>query len=182
MLDNPSAVWPSRRIAPSSHFRPLAITILTSLLSVGCGQTAVPVQSLAPAGSGGNDRPAGRTWDQWQADPARLEADLRRATEALHWAVLRLDRRPAALELDEEPPPPEISLQSAIAWRLRALLPDGREAHVVAWEAQPGQVAVSALVGHFGDAALEKRFIDELRRTLAGPAQRVRHDKFLLPD
>ena len=118
---------------------------------------------------------------RWRGDPERLKVDLRRAIEALHWAVVSLDRRPAALELDDLRQPPIEDVLGAVAWRLVALLPDGRSAHVVAWTPRIQHVAVAVRVGYFGDEAKERRFIAQLRRTLAGSPHRVRHDTFVLP-
>jgi len=122
-----------------------------------------------------------RTLVRLRADPDRLETDLCRATVKLQWAVMSLDRRPAALEMGSLDHPPTSELLSAMAWRLVALLPDGRTAEVIAWSPRSGWVEVVARVGYFGNEAFEQRFIAMLRDTLAGPPQRVRSHKLVLP-
>jgi len=119
----------------------------------------------------------GWTQQTWEADPRRLETDLGRCVEGLHWAAVAIEQRPAALELDRS----GRELASTMVWKLRALTPDGRQAQLIAWSAEGRRIEARALVGRFGDEEKQQWLLDELQKVMAGPALRARHDKFSLP-
>lgn len=120
------------------------------------------------------------TSDRWVADDGRLAADLSRAIEAVHWAPIRVVMRPAVLGMADTAMDDDVRA-GAMVWHADALMPDGREVRIMAWPAQPRQVAVAVRVGRFGDAAQERQFIDALRKVLDGPSKRIRRNKFVLP-
>jgi len=146
-----------------------------------CAGACVP-SGKSPSAAHGDllSPPAEWSSGRWNADNSRLGDDLPRAIEAVHWAVIRMALRPAALEVPEESLDDQ-GRATAMVWRADALMPDGREARIVAWTPDPQQVAVAVRVGSFGDAAEEQRFVDALREVLDGPPKRKRRDKFVLP-
>lgn len=99
---------------------------------------------------------------RWAAEPERTAIEARMAIREAHWAFLQTEQP------EGEPP------------RLRALLPDGREATILTL-AQPGGVAVLVQVGRTGDAGAEAAYLEALDGLLKGPPSRPRAGKFRLP-
>lgn len=89
-----------------------------------------------------------------------------RAIQRSHWGVVRVD-------VEREP---------VVDVHAEALLPDGRTAWVRAWGADAATVNATVSVGRFGDADLERAYLQTLRDTLAGKPKPYRNWKYSLPE
>lgn len=153
--------------------------LLPLLLLAGCAaaapQTRQGAVNAGPADGGGGiaggmaeGDSGGSPWKGteagWSANPARLEADIRRALRDLSWGRLSI-----------------LATEAPLAVQAAALLPDGRRADIRARATDASAVAVTVRVGLFGDEALERRFIKALARRLAGKPARTRGGSFELP-
>ncbi len=158
------------------------MTLLACTAMVGCGGGSVaPLARGAPQTTSGDafklDDPATQT--TFAADATRLPDDVRRAAEALEWGVLGYYVDPKRKRYEPK------------TWRgvvyMRALLPNGRRAKIIASSADaegrssPQHVTLRLRVGSFGISSTEQRYVDSLRKVLAGRAMPVRGIEFDLP-
>ena len=141
--------------------RGLALALLFGL--VGCQMPQIePTNHLTGPGL---DRPLpDASMASWPAAFDRLIYDIPRAIKRLHWGMLTVRQDPDA---------PVI--------RATALLPDGREATLFAWEPRQGLITVALRVGHFGDRRQERACIAAVRAVLRGKPSRRHRQGFQLP-
>ena len=173
-----------RRFPNRLNLHVLPATTVCALIGVlaGCGAS----DKHGPAGASGStsvaatDGPlqlavgearteilAGEVW--------RLPQDIERAAIDMEWGRL-------SYEIDPKQPRYEPKTWSGVV-RMHALLPDDRRAVVVARSAagDPNQVEVRIRVGHFGNEAQERLFIEALQKTLNKRPKPVRGWGFELP-
>lgn len=98
----------------------------------------------------------------WEADPARLEADVRRAIDKCAWGQRSLTVTDGVVTA-------------------RASLPIERQAEIVAWPVDDAHVTVVIRVGHFGHRPSEVRFLSVLAKVMAGDPAPQRGGGFELP-
>lgn len=138
-------------------------------LSWGCVKPAIDVRPTDRLVAPGFDEPLPKaSRAEWDAPAQRLVDDLPRAVRRHYWGIERFDK-PAKNAPDQ-------------TYRLRALLADGRTAHITAWAVHEQRVAVVVRVGPFGDPALERGFIDELAATFRDKPMPKRNWKYELPE
>lgn len=160
--------------------------LLMGLLAAGCSAAGPKGEAgedeSSPWGAGAAAERAGESLEV-TASVRRLRQEAARSFAAMEWAVLRIEGgevgADAADLLDGS------SEGQGPALRAWALLADGRTAAVVgrlgqrvAGEDAIGgnnyRISVYCRVGRFGDAALERSFLDELAKKLRGKPQRQR--------
>jgi hypothetical protein len=103
-------------------------------------------------------------------DASRIDLDIRRAIMRCEWGLEHIDITPQG----------KIASDGRVSVLATALLPNDRHATVQAL-ANNGSVDIRVLVGHFGDAALQARFMDELRQSMREPPTPRRDAGFTLP-
>lgn len=119
--------------------------------------------------------------------PARLRDDLQRSAQRMHWGVIR-HRTEGAVPVDELSRVGGEDLVAANTGEapaliyLEAMLPDGRHAAIFAKPEEKNLNTVVIQVGRFGDAPLERAYIQMLSKTLAGKPKPVRDAAFRLPE
>lgn len=130
---------------------------------VGCMGPVEPVSHLQ--GSGLDEPFPDASGAALRGEWGRLPYDIPRAIQKAHWGKLSVDA---------------VSSPRGQVVRAGALLPDGREAAVVAWPMEQGGVYVAVRVGPFGDREQEKAFLNSLQAVLSGKiSRRQRFDQSL---
>ncbi len=103
-------------------------------------------------------------------DASRIDLDIRRAIMRCEWGLEHIDITPQG----------KIAPDGRVNVIATARLPNDRHATVQA-VANNKSIDVRVLVGHFGDAALQSRFMDELRQSMHEPPTPRRDASFTLP-
>jgi hypothetical protein len=149
-------------------------------LAAGCGVPSLPAvqtETVDAASLTGDVIPAGRpvnmTLARWAAPANRLLDDIPRAIQRHEWAALHIEPQVDAML-------PGASLPT-MAISATALLPDDREAAILAWRIADHEVAVAVRVGYFGDPAAERDFLARVRQVMAGKPKPKRGGTFELP-
>ena len=117
--------------------------------------------------------PPGAAFARWKADPNRLVADIPRAVSRCEWAMLHM--QPRLRHGKAEPLEPDKPVEAM------ALLPDDREAKIMAWKVSDQEVAAAVRVGLFGDPDLELQYLKILASVMAGQPAPKRGGWFELP-
>lgn len=173
-----------QQMAASAHARAsggvaLRVTLYLSCVfcfTAGCAEADGPQQRLSsehyatltqpfspiPDGAGLSVKITG--------DASRIDLDVRRAIMRCEWGLERIDITPQG----------KIAPDGRVNVLATALLPNDRHATVQA-VANNKSIDVRVLVGHFGDAALQARFMDELRQSMHEPPTPRRDASFTLP-
>jgi hypothetical protein len=159
----------------------LAMVHIACLLALGCStEPNYPlrshvVQPIVPAGlPGAAMLPLDTTFATWNATSSRLAEDIPRAVKRSNWGLLEITDQslPAA---------PEAAAAGTAPIRAEALLPDNRVAVIHGWKLRENEVAVGVRIGRFGDAKVERDFIQMLADALAGKPAPRRGGTFTLP-
>ncbi len=140
----------------------------------GCGGVAVErIEDLGVAGIGEPFPSASMARLGGGFD--RLVDDIPRAVKQHHWGLLSLRRSRVehAHRVRRD--------QTSEVIRARALLPDGREAEMVAWPVGEDRVGMAVRVGRGGDADAEKAFLKRFARVLRGRPSRRHRQGVALP-
>lgn len=167
-------------------FASLFALAAAAAFACGChaGPTIERLDGAAPrdaagtgTGAAGWEAAAGGSIARWRGmDLERALFDLRRAVPEAHWALLRA------------PSPGKVEPWAGEPRTMMAMLPDGREATIVALreaganEATDATFAAAVRVGLFGDAQAEAAFLTTLDQLLRGEPARPRGKKFTLPE
>ncbi|MEX2215901.1 MAG: hypothetical protein WD768_17450 [Phycisphaeraceae bacterium] len=149
----------------------LSLFVCLSLLGCESSPVLQPVEraSLAHA----EELPPGAVFARWKADPNRLVNDIPRAVSRCDWAILNMEPRP------QRGKPVPLSVDTPV--KAMALLPDDREASILAWKVNDEEVAAAVRVGLLGDRDLEMQFLRALASVMADRPAPRRGGLFELP-
>lgn len=152
--------------------------ILVALLLAGCESGPVyPLRSHALASVNAAELPRAEalpvetSFARWKAKSSRLVDDVPRAVKRSDWGLLEL-KLAAAAKAGEKAGP----------LRAEALLPDNRTAVIHAWAIGEDEVAAGVMIGKFGDAAVQREFLQMLADVLADKPKPKRGGLFFLPE
>lgn len=163
----------------------VVLALATGIFSLaGCGVPSLPtiqaesVDATELVGKPGGipaaaPGPVTMTRAQWAAPADRLPADIPRAVKRNEWAVLHIE--PAVNDTELRPS------HGGAVMSVTGLLPDDREATILAWRISADEVGVAVRVGYFGDPAAERQFLAVLREVMAGKPKPKRGGTFELP-
>ncbi|MCX5660945.1 MAG: hypothetical protein NTW19_14665 [Planctomycetota bacterium] len=165
----------------------------------GCGQ-GLRIERVAPAASMSSGSPAdsraevaGGSVATWTPGHDRAAFDLRLAVTEAHWAIVRAPARGEGAGTSTKPGGPATTTSATAPTnreiaRITAMLPDGREATIIAWRrpGAPGKEASTSIVaavrvGRFGDAQAEAAYLKCFDKLFRGPASHPRGPKYVLP-
>ena len=166
---------------------------LTLYPTITCGALVVCC-ALAAAGCGMDSRHGDRgghksgendhkihfqgTLDSWRGPFVQVPLAIRVAVKDLGWGLLKA-KDIAGHTAPGIAPAPSLRVEADL------LLPDGRTAKVIAWPEVSGErhlVRISVRAGHFGDSAVERRFIKRCKALATGKPLIPRAATFQLPD
>lgn len=159
-----------------------------ALMASGCGASSVSTMSNS---AGMQSRrgvkqqtealaavaPEGSSVVRMAGEADRLAMDVGRAMGLSHWGRLHVRSYVPVKESGDG----TANVKAQVVVHARALVPGSREAKVVAWAVEDGEIVVAVRVGYFGDARAEAAYLEQLRGLLEGEPPAARDWKFRLP-